>query len=130
MKGHEAYDHHASAATQLHLGRRAGPMAVAKVWWRRMRMGFVQDVLQTAVFDPASLDREMPRGIIGHRTLDAEQTGVEIGEDQEGGVAGVVRTSINRLIHAWRPDGPPHRCKHRPNPVRPDHGPRHPKQRT
>src|ERR1700722_2737671 len=32
---------------------------------------------------------DMPRGIIGHRTLDAEQTSVEIGDDQEEDVTGV-----------------------------------------
>ena len=45
----------------------------------------------TIVLLPGAADREMPRGVIGHRTLDAEQAGVEIGDDQEEGVAGVVR---------------------------------------
>jgi hypothetical protein len=43
----------------------------------------------TIVLLPGATNREMPRGIIGHRTLDAEQASVEIGDDQEEGVAGV-----------------------------------------
>jgi hypothetical protein len=43
----------------------------------------------TIVLLPGAANREMPRGIIGHRTLDAEQASVEIGDDQEEGVAGV-----------------------------------------
>ena len=44
----------------------------------------------TIVQLPGAVGGEMPRGIIGHRTLDAEQASVEIGDDQEEGVAGVV----------------------------------------
>ena len=43
----------------------------------------------TIMLLPGAADREMPRGIVGHRTLDAEQASVEIGDDQEEGVAGV-----------------------------------------
>jgi hypothetical protein len=43
----------------------------------------------TIVLLPGAVDREMPQGIIGHRTLDAEHAGVEIGDDQEEDVAGV-----------------------------------------
>jgi hypothetical protein len=43
----------------------------------------------TIVLLPGTTNREMPRGIIGHRTLDAEQASVEIGDDQEEGVVGV-----------------------------------------
>ena len=44
----------------------------------------------TIVLLPGAAGREMPRAIVGHRTLDAEQASVEIGDDQEEGVAGVV----------------------------------------
>jgi hypothetical protein len=43
----------------------------------------------TIVLLPGPTDREMPRGIIGHWTLDAEQASVEIGDDQEEDIAGV-----------------------------------------
>ena len=42
----------------------------------------------TIVLLPGAVGGDMPRGIIGHRTLDAEQASVEIGDDQEEGVAG------------------------------------------
>ena len=40
----------------------------------------------TIMLLPGAANREMPRGIVGHRTLDAEQASVEIGDDQEEGV--------------------------------------------
>jgi hypothetical protein len=43
----------------------------------------------TIMLLPGAADREMPRGIVGHRTLDAEQASVEIGDDQEEGVVEV-----------------------------------------
>jgi hypothetical protein len=43
----------------------------------------------TIVLLPGAINREMPRGIIGHRALDAEQASVEIGDDQEEGVVEV-----------------------------------------
>jgi hypothetical protein len=47
----------------------------------------------TILLLPGAINREMPRGIAGHRTLDAEQASVEIGDDQEESVAGVVGVS-------------------------------------
>ena len=43
----------------------------------------------TIVQLPGAVSGDMPRGIVGHRTLDAKQAGIEIGDDQEERVAGV-----------------------------------------
>jgi hypothetical protein len=43
----------------------------------------------TIVQLPGTVGGDMPRSVVGHRTLDAEQASVEIGDDQEEGVAGV-----------------------------------------
>jgi hypothetical protein len=44
----------------------------------------------TVVPLPGAACGDMPRGVVGHWTLDAEQAGVEIGDDQEERVAWVV----------------------------------------
>ena len=44
----------------------------------------------TIVQLPGAVGGDMPRGVVGHRALDAEHAGVEIGDDQKERVSGVV----------------------------------------